>query len=62
VALNAGNKERLLHFVGAFSIAHIGLHKLFAHHPANEFNNPFSQILIGGWGATGLLLLALMAV
>jgi hypothetical protein len=49
-------------FVGVFSIVHIWLHKLFASHPANEFNNPFSQTLIWGWGATGLLLLALMAV
>lgn len=51
-------KFRLL--FGLFSIVHIGLHKWFESHPAYEFKNPFSKLLIWGWGISGAVLLALM--
>lgn len=29
-----------------FALVHVGLHWIYRHHPANEFNNPVSWILI----------------
>jgi len=44
--------------VAAFAIIHVGLHMMFARHPANEFNNALSQALIWGTGIAGALYLA----
>ena len=43
----------------AFLMIHVGLHFAFRRHPQNEFRNAFSQTLIWGAGATGLLHLVL---
>jgi len=39
--------------ISAFCIIHVLLHKLYQNHPANEFNNPLSQLLIWGAGIAG---------
>ena len=44
---------------GAFCVLHVGLHRLYASHPANEFGGALSRSLI--W-ATGLAGAALVAV
>ena len=45
----------------AFAIAHIALHWLFRNHPANEFANPSSRLLIWLPGLSGATHLALVA-
>jgi len=45
--------------MAVFLIIHVGLHIAFARHPANEFNNPFSQTII--WAAGGMGVLYLIA-
>lgn len=52
----AGAAARII--VAAFAIIHIGLHMMFARHPANEFDNALSQALIWGTGLVGALYLA----
>jgi hypothetical protein len=44
--------------LAAFAIMHVGLHWLFRHHPAYEFNNPSSWLLILGAGLFGAVYLA----
>jgi FlaA1/EpsC-like NDP-sugar epimerase len=48
--------------VAAFAIIHIGLHRIYRRHPANEFNNAVSQALIWGTGIAGALYLATAAL
>jgi hypothetical protein len=45
--------------LSAFAVIHVGLHWVFRKHPANEFNNVSSWVLIlltGGLGAVHVLL------
>lgn len=42
-------------FLSAFAVVHVGLHWLFRKHPANEFDNPSSRILITCAGLFGAL-------
>ena len=44
--------------LAAFAIIHVGLHMMFARHPANEFDNTLSQVLIWGTGIASALYLA----
>ncbi|QPH53361.1 DUF6713 family protein [Pontivivens ytuae] len=46
--------------LSTFAVIHVGLHWLFRTHPANEFDNLTSWILIGGAGLFGLVHLALL--
>ena len=43
-----------------FLLIHLGLHRLFRHHPHNAFGNRFSQALILGAAPLALLHLALI--
>lgn len=43
----------------AFLMVHVGLHIAYEKHPANEFNNVFSQAVIWSAGGVGALYLAL---
>jgi drug/metabolite transporter (DMT)-like permease len=45
--------------VAVFSIAHVGLHWIYRHHPANAFNTLSSWLLILGAGLSGALYLLL---
>ena len=48
--------------LAVFAIVHVGLHWIFRHHPANEFNNPGSWALILGTGALGAAYLLRVSV
>ncbi len=45
-----------------FCVVHVLLHWLFRNHPANEFDNPFSQFLIWGCGMAGAIYLLLVLI
>lgn len=56
--LACGDREGLRTGVAAFAMVHVGLHWLFRNHPAYEFNNPSSWLLIlaaGFFGAAYLV-------
>jgi hypothetical protein len=41
--------------IDIFLLIHLGLHILFRNHPANNFNNTFSLVLITGMALLGLI-------
>jgi len=59
---DAGVRDWFQIALSAFCIAHAGLHKLYEKHPAYEFNNPLSRLLIWSCAIAGAIHLVLRAL
>ena len=53
-----GSRRPVRVWLAAFAMGHVLLHWMFRNHPAYEFNNPSSWLLILGAGLFGALYLA----
>jgi hypothetical protein len=53
-----GSRRPVRVWLAAFAVGHVLLHWMFRNHPAYEFNNPSSWLLILGAGLFGALYLA----